>query len=496
MATDDNRVDWYGTPKADNIDDFYGLHDVIYGGQGDDTLAGGFKSGSTSVLVGGAGRDVLKAVSEHDVLRFDTLTDSYRDAVSAHFDTIEDFDASQDTLDLTALGYTTIGDGHGASLKVLYNAAQDLTYLKSFDENSQGQRFELAFKGDYSDTLSQANFPQLVSGTPSNDQLNGSAAVSVTLAGYAGRDTLVGGAADERLIGGGGGDTLTGGLGADAFVYTDKADSSKFDTEGNAQARDLIKDFSLTQGDTIDLSQLGFSGLGDGHDGTVKVTVNATGDKTALKSLDTDEAGNLFEIQFEGNVADQLNRDSVIFANTNGDTIQNSLTRDDQELLGTAGDDVILGGAARDEMLGFEGNDTLNGGTGHDSMAGGKGADLLTGGEGRDDFVFYSIAESYRTATADHSDLITDYESGDIIYALDLGFTKVADGTNGTLLLEYDAGTNQTFLHSLEADDHGRFFQITLAGEHDKVSIALDGLYVDEQPIQIIGVNPTDPAPV
>jgi len=48
----------------------------------------------------------------------------------------------------------------------------------------------------------------------------------------------------------------------------------------------------------------------------------------------------------------------------------------------------------------------------------------------------------------------------------------------------------------LEANKQGQFFQVTLAGEHTTVSIALDGLYVDEQPIQIIGVNPTDPAPV
>lgn len=496
MAIEDKRVDWYGTPKADNIDDFYGLHDVIFGGGGNDTLAGGLKGGSTSVLVGGAGRDVLKAVSEHDVLRFDNITDSFRDRLSSLSDTVERFDASQDKLDLTAIGYTGVGNGHGNTLKVIYNATQDATYLKSFDENSNGHRFELVFRGDYSDTLSNANFQQLVSGTPYNNQLKGSDVVPVTVAGYAGRDTLVGGAADERLSGGAGGDTLTGGSGADAFVFTDSSDSTRSDTDGNVRGRDLIKDFSAAGGDTVDLSQSGFSGFGNGYDGTLKVTVNAAGDKTSLKSLDTDGAGNHFEIQFDGNIADQLNRDTVIFASTYGENVQNSFTWNDQELLGTAGDDVIQGGTTRDEILGFEGNDTINGGAGHDSMAGGKGADILTGGEGRDDFVFYSIAESYRTATEDHSDLITDYESGDILYALDLGFTKIADGTNGTLKLDYNAGTDQTYLHSLEPDDEGRFFQITLAGEHDKVSIALDGLYVDEQPIQIIGVNPTDPAPV
>jgi len=495
MASDTDRVDWYGTPKGDDIDDFYGLHDVIYGGEGNDTLAGGFKSGSTSILIGGAGRDVLNAVSEHNTLRFSSITDSYRDTTTSHSDTIKSFDAAQDKLDLTALGYTKLGDGHGSSLKLSYNAAQDATYLKSFDENAGGQRFELVFKGDYSDTLTNANFLQLVSGTGYNDSLQGSDVASVTLAGHDGRDLLTGGATDERLDGGAGGDTLKAGAGADAFVYNNVLDSVKSNS-GSTQGRDLISDFSAAEGDTIDLSALGFSGFGDGHDGTLKVSVNAAGDKTSLKSLDTDSAGNHFEIMFSGNLTDDLNRDTVIFANTGGDKVINSLTRDDQEIVGTAKADVLVGNYARDEILGFEGNDSINGGAGNDSMAGGKGIDTLTGGAGRDDFVFYNIGESYRTATEDHSDVITDYESGDILYALDLGFTDLGDGTNGTLKLDYDSGKNQTYLHSLEANKQGQFFQVTLAGEHTTVSIALDGLYVDEQPIQIIGVNPTDPAPV
>ncbi|OCR25917.1 hypothetical protein AFK24_04915 [Pseudomonas syringae] len=72
----------------------------------------------------------------------------------------------------------------------------------------------------------------------------------------------------------------------------------------------------------------------------------------------------------------------------------------------------------------------------------------------------------------------------------------MGDGTNGTLKRDYDSGKNQTYLHSLEANNQGQFFQVTLAGEHKAVSIALDELYVDEQPIQSVGVNPTDPAPV
>jgi Ca2+-binding RTX toxin-like protein len=496
MDTTNDRVYWYGTPKGDDIDDFYGLNDVIYGGAGNDSLAGGVQTGSSSVLIGGAGRDELNAVSETNTLRFDNITDSYRDASTSHSDTVKSFDVTSDKLDLTALGYTHLGNGHGDSLKLIYNASQNSTYLKSLDTNSVGQRFELVLTGDYSHTLTDANFRQLAAGTQFNDEISGVDGTPISLAGYGGRDIISGSTADERLIGGAGGDKLSGGAGADEFVYTSVNDSTKSDVTGAVQSRDTIQDFSAADGDSIDLSALNFSGFGDGHNGTLKVVVSAAGDKTALKSLDTDSDGNHFEIMFNGTIPTDLNRDTVIFANTTNDTVQNSLTRDDQEIVGTSHDDTIQGGAARDEILGFEGNDRIDGAAGHDSIAGGKGVDTLTGGEGRDDFVFYSIEESFRTDTADFSDVITDYQDGDIMFALDLGFTKVSTGVNGTLRLDYDAAQDQTYLHSLEADADGRYFQVTLAGEHDKVSIVLDGLSVDVQPIEIVGVDPTGPAPV
>ena len=496
MAGTNDRVYWYGTPAGDVIDGFYGLDAVMYGGAGADTLKGGIQEGSNTVLIGGQGRDLLYGISQHNTFRFSSLTDSYRDATSAHSDQVKSFDPDNDTLDLTLLGITSLGDGYGGTLKLMYNESQQLTYLKSFEDNAQGQRFELVLQGDYSQTLSNANFVPLMAGTAYNDELTSDGTEGVTLAGYGGRDRLSGTDTDERLEGGAGGDTLYGGAGSDTFVFGALADSLKSDGASGTRDRDLITDFSQTQGDLLDLSALGFTGFGDGHNGTLKVTVNAAGDKTAIKSLDADSEGKHFEIMFDGNVADQLNRQTVIFGNTTGDQVQNNLTWDDQEIVGSDQADLLEGGDARDEILGFGGDDTIVGGTGHDSIAGGKGADVLTGGADRDDFVFYDIGESYRTATEDHSDLITDYSKGDILFALDLGFTKVGNGTAGTLKLDYDASTDRTYLHSLQPDDAGRYFQVTLAGEHDDVSIVLDGLYVDEPVLEIIGVDPTGPSPV
>ena len=85
-----------------------------------------------------------------------------------------------------------------------------------------------------------------LNGTTGADRLVGGGNEDV-LAGMPGNDTLLGGAGDDRLIGGLGADELWGGSGADHFVLQSAAQSTfrQFDT---------IRDFSLAEGDRIDLT--------------------------------------------------------------------------------------------------------------------------------------------------------------------------------------------------------------------------------------------------
>ena len=71
-----------------------------------------------------------------------------------------------------------------------------------------------------------------------------------TIIGSTGNDVLSGGAGNDTLIGGLGGNELTGGSGADHFVFRTVNDGG-----------DLIHDFSRTDGDRIDVSEL-LSSLG------------------------------------------------------------------------------------------------------------------------------------------------------------------------------------------------------------------------------------------
>ncbi|MEZ8439037.1 retention module-containing protein [Vibrio splendidus] len=84
--------------------------------------------------------------------------------------------------------------------------------------------------------LLASNFDTNLTGGAGNDRL----------VGGAGDDTLVGGDGNDTLIGGGGSDILTGGNGMDSFVWLNIEDG----------VEDTITDFSLSEGDQIDLREV------------------------------------------------------------------------------------------------------------------------------------------------------------------------------------------------------------------------------------------------
>ncbi len=133
-----------------------------------------------------------------------------------------------------------------------------------------------------------------ISGLGGNDSIAGNAG-SDRILGGSGLDTVLGGAGNDSLTGGTGGDSLSGGLGAEHFIYLTAAES-----RGGATTRDVISDFSVSDGDRIDLTAFdaipggghdplvfvsgGFSGTGQvrvhGVGGDTFVEVNLSGDVT------------------------------------------------------------------------------------------------------------------------------------------------------------------------------------------------------------------------
>ncbi|PVZ19510.1 parallel beta-helix repeat (two copies) [Pseudomonas sp. URIL14HWK12:I9] len=267
----------------------------IDGTDGKDVLVG---TASDDLIIGGAGADKLTGGDGHDTFRFEQISDSYRDASTSYADLITDFDPAQDSLDLAGLGFSGLGNGYAGTLAVQYNASTDRTYLKSYEADAQGQRFEVALSGNLVGKLDSSNvsFEHLVLGTAGNDRLAGTSA-------------------SEIIDGGAGADVLSGGGGHDVFRFSNLLDSYRnyglSKEEGNHG--DLITDFDAGT-DRVDLSALGFTGLGNGRDGTLVVVLNDTGDKTYFKSREADANGNQFEFAMSGNHTSDVTAANFIFA--------------------------------------------------------------------------------------------------------------------------------------------------------------------------------------
>lgn len=285
--------------------------EIFYGAAGNDTINGG-AGGDT--LVGGAGIDKLTGGTGADTFRFVAQSDSYRNATASFDDTITDFDVTQDKIDLAGLGFTGLGNGRGGTLQVSYSAGNDRTYIKDYDADVSGNRFELILSGNLASTLTASNFifNRVVTGTSGSDSLVGSDSAD-TLLGLAGNDSLSGGAGDDKIDGGTGMDTLTGGAGADTFVFSNRLDSYRNYNTGGANLGDLITDFNIAA-DKIDLSAMGFTGLGDGKNNTVYLVLNTAGTKTYIKTLTADANGNRFEVALDGNYLDKLTSANFVFA--------------------------------------------------------------------------------------------------------------------------------------------------------------------------------------
>ncbi|WP_335945036.1 M10 family metallopeptidase C-terminal domain-containing protein [Pseudomonas sp. G166] len=285
-----NPDDGYYHLDGGGDDDFLlgtaSFDDAIFGGAGND------------LLDGQQGRDLLTGGAGADTFRYQSVTDSYRTATAAHSDRITDFDPSTDTLDLSSLGFLGLGNGHNGTLAIRVNESGTRTYLKSFEANAEGERFEVVFDGNLGQTLNETNllFQQAsLMGTEGGDRLQGNARGEI-IEGFAGDDRLYGALGNDVLVGGEGRDLLVGGGNNDVFRFGGLSDSYRTATENHT---DRLIDYTAGE-DTIDLSALGFTRLGDGYNGTLDVVVNEAKNLTYLKSYEADASGARFELSLVG----------------------------------------------------------------------------------------------------------------------------------------------------------------------------------------------------
>ena len=306
-----NPDDGYHHLDGGREDDFLlgtaSFDDAILGGAGND------------LLDGQQGRDLLSGGTGADTFRYESVSDSFRTTTTAHSDRITDFDPGTDTLDLSSLGFLGLGDGHDGTLAIRVNESGTRTYLKSFEANAQGERFEVVFDGNLGQALDETNilFQQAkLMGTEGADQLQGNARGEI-IQGFASDDRLYGALGNDVLVGGEGRDLLTGGGNSDVFRFDALSDSYRTDTENHA---DRLMDYTAGE-DTIDVSALGFTRLGNGYNGTLDVVFNQARNLTYLKSYEADASGARFELSLVGDHSGYRNLD-ITFAPSEEEVFQ------------------------------------------------------------------------------------------------------------------------------------------------------------------------------
>jgi Ca2+-binding RTX toxin-like protein len=208
-------------------------HDLLHGDAGRDTLKGG--SGSDTIW-GGDNADVLYGGSQADALYGDTGADTLSggsgdDTLTGGADTDELNGGSGNDALSGGLGDDTLLGGSGDDL-LAGDAGADQLKGGSGNDTLEG--------GAEDDALNGGSGHDVLTGGEGRDYLNGSS----------GNDTLDGGAGRDRIYMGAGDDLAYGGADADRFVFRTQ------DLDGS---QDVIADFSVSEGDRLDLRAFGLS---------------------------------------------------------------------------------------------------------------------------------------------------------------------------------------------------------------------------------------------
>ena len=451
-----------------------GSNVTINGGAGADTISGG---AGAQTISGGAGNDNLTGGAGADLFIYkngegnDIITDyAEEDKVSISASAIsiakKDDDivftvgtgskkgtiTLQDSRDKVITYLDSKGTEHTYSaVEVTLNAdGTAVTLLSNYSEDT----FDVKTNSDvsnYSDTIATIDATAVnqaleitankkanrILGTENNDYIDGLEGAD-TLYGNSGDDTILGSAGNDTLYGGEGNDSLSGGAGTDKLYGGDGEDIFVYN---NGDGSDTIADYK--EEDSIQIASGTVDNVSTASNGSVvfkvgkgKITVNNAKDKIVAYE-DADGIQHYYPVNFNAagtsatllaeygkdtfNVTDygvysdkiatidatNVNQALEITANKKANRILG--TEDDDYIDGLEGADKLYGNGGDDTILGGKGNDSLYGGDGNDSLWGGAGTDTLIGGDGADVFVYNN---------GDGADVISDFQSEDIIRIL------------------------------------------------------------------------------
>jgi Ca2+-binding RTX toxin-like protein len=247
--------------------------DTLFGFAGDDLLKGSPGNDGdygSDILDGGAGADIMVGGKRNDTYYVDNSrdivwefqgegTDTVRSTISYLLPSYVDNLQLLGTSSINATGNygnnrLTGNDGDnvlngGVAKDTMYGGKGNDTY---YVDNSKDKTIESPSSGtdlvyaSVSYSIAGVHIENLTLTGSSN--INGTGnGLANTLTGNIGTNKLTGDAGNDKLIGGVGADRLYGGTGADTFLFLSEKHSTM-------SSRDMIYDFSHSQGDKIGLS--------------------------------------------------------------------------------------------------------------------------------------------------------------------------------------------------------------------------------------------------
>ena len=211
------------------------------------------------------------------------------------------------------------------------------------------------------------------------------------MTGNSGANYLDGRGDNDTLAGAGGNDTLVGGPGADVFAFAEAGSAHADSITDFASGVDKIRldasyfsaigaegDFTAGDGRFV-----AGAGLSSGQDADDRVIYNTT---TGELWYDADGSGSgAAQLVATLQGAPALSATDITIVNGSGGEPGGGV-----HLVGTSGNDSLVGGDGDDTLEGLAGNDTLVGGEGDDLLDGGADADTMDGGPGNDTYVVTS----------------------------------------------------------------------------------------------------------
>lgn len=373
---------------------------------GNDTIN---NTGDNVSIYGGAGKDTFiytsgrSLIADYDKKDRISVGSAYEDYSISGSDLVFDF-GENNTL--------TIANGAGKEINI-NSSANIYTAEGVIDKKKKSIVLNAATKN-----FDAAKYSKLVT-------IDGSAAGEVNIIGNKKKNNIIAGAGGSTLAGGKGKDTINGGEAADIFLY------------GKGDGKDIIENYGV--GDAISLS------------GNVTIKSFAMKKKDGVLKIgsgsitvkDTSEfrfiEGGAEKIFIDGNIADTDKVNVTLSSSYKGvfkangyEKVDGTFTKKAVTLSGDDADNYLIGGA---------GKNSINGGAGADTLWGGKGNDTLYGGEAADTFLF---------CAGDGTDIIADYESGDMLRILNrrgdkYSTFKRATFKDGTLTLSIASGGKVLF---------------------------------------------------